>query len=129
MVKSLPVALEDRRNLWGRLKNTRSMTSYSPVGAQHDVSTVDGHRLTDLVLRRSPQCCPGREIRDHCRTERTRRQEIQSHLETLGAVLDPADDEGSDITAEVADGIDQRNAGGGRRSGEEYRGHRPEGRP
>ena len=67
-----------------------------------------------------PQCRPGREIRDHCGSERTCGQEIQPRLETLRAVLDPADDERADIAAEVADGIDQRNSGGGGRPGEEH---------
>src|SRR6185436_12368808 len=68
------------------------------------------------------------EIRDECRTERAARQEIHAHLEALGAVLDPPDDERSDVAAEIADRINQCNADGRGSAGEKLRRHRPHGR-
>src|ERR1035437_2244019 len=50
--------------------------------------------------------CTRGEERNHGAGERTGGEEIQTCLETAGRILDPADDEGADITAKVTDGID-----------------------
>src|SRR5450756_270146 len=70
--------------------------------------------------------CTRGEERNHGAGERTGGEEIQTCLETAGRILDPADDEGADITAKVTDGIDQRDRAGRSRAGEEDRRHRPE---
>src|SRR5258708_25825749 len=88
-----------------------------------------------LLRRRSRACarrggwCPRRacgDEPDQSAGQRAGGKEIQTGLETAGRVLDPADDEGAKIAAEVAGGVDQGDRARRRRAGEEDRRHRPE---
>src|SRR5690348_8923712 len=58
--------------------------------------------------------------------QRTSRQEKQAGLEAVGGILDPADDERTEITPEIADGVDLGDGAGCRRAREKKRRHRPE---
>src|SRR5581483_2084116 len=66
------------------------------------------------------------EVSDRRRGQGACREKVQRHLEALGAVLDPANDEGTHVATEITHRVDQRDATGGRRPGQKHRGHRPE---
>src|SRR6185369_327075 len=61
------------------------------------------------ALRSSLTGCARGKKRDDRGHQRTGGKKIKPSLEALGGILDPADDEGAEIAAEVADGIDQRD--------------------
>jgi hypothetical protein len=86
----------------------RLVTISDDALVQNAARLLDGRHINLVEACDSSGAMVGGELPpNRARCKRGCGQEIESHLEAIGRVLDPTYDEGTDIAAEIVDGVDE----------------------